>query len=62
MILCLERASGVDSGGLFDSDIEEFEEEGAVNIAANDSICPDDILDIMVDEVIIGVDVLLDQT
>lgn len=62
MIFCLEGASGVDSGGLLDSDIEEFEEEGAVNVAAYDSVGFDNILDIMVDEVIVGVDVLLDQT
>lgn len=62
MILCLEGASGVDSCGLFDSDIEEFEEEGAVNIAAYDSVGFDNVLDVMVDKVIIGINVLLDQT
>lgn len=62
MVLRLEGASGIDPGGLFDSDVEELEEEGAVNIAAYDSVGLDDILDVVFDEVVVGVDVLLNET
>lgn len=53
--------TGVDSGRLFDANVEEFEEEGAVDLAADDSVRFDDVLDVMLDEVIVGVDMLFDQ-
>lgn len=62
MALVLEGLPCVRSGRSLDSDVEELKVEGAVDIATNDAVCFDNLLDVMLDEVVVRVDVLLDET
>lgn len=49
----ISASTCVNSGGLFDANVEEFEEEGAVDLTANDAVRLDDVLDVMLDEVVV---------
>lgn len=62
MILGFEGLAGVPTGGHAYTDVKELEVEPAVDLAANDAIRLDNFLDVMVDEVVIRVDVLFDET
>lgn len=55
------RRGGIGTGRSLDADVEELEEEAAVDIAANDSVGFDNLLDVVLDKVIVGVNVLFDQ-
>lgn len=62
MVLGFEGLPGISAGGHAYPYVEELEVEAAVDLAANDAIRLDDFLDIMVDEVVVRVDMLFDET
>lgn len=61
MAFILERLACIRSGRSLDSDVEEFEVKGAVDIATNNAVRFHNLLDVMLDEVVVGVNVLLDE-
>lgn len=62
MALVLEKLARVCPRRFLDSDVEEFQVEAAVDIAANDTVCFYNFFDLMFDEIVIGIDMLLYET
>lgn len=62
MALILEILPCVRSGWSLDSDVEELEVEGTIDIATNNAVRFDNLLDIVLDKIVVGIDMLFYET